>query len=180
MAPRITLLRIMTTQYDQNYKINTLQKFKCPSCDEGKGVPKCKLRAKWFHKFCSSPGNKREDAKSKIYHLSNASSSNPKDVTHSTAGLHVYKVISRRTCILKSYGICQHFSIFLRHLSSATAEFLQCGAHYLHVKWPNFSIITAEQDSNRGVLWLELFFTSLFIVLYHKLLNVKSKVFQNP
>jgi len=69
-----------------------------------------------------------------MYHLSNAPSSEPEDVTHSPAGLHVYIIISKRTCILKSYGICQQFFYFLRNLSSATAEFLQCGAHYLRVK----------------------------------------------
>jgi len=90
-------------------KITKLIRYKnstCTSGDEGKGVPKCKLCAKWIHKFCSSPCNKREDEKS------NASSSKPEDVKHSPAGLHVYKIISMRTCILKSYGICQHFFYF--------------------------------------------------------------------
>jgi len=114
-----------------------------------------------------------------MYHISNASFSKPEDVKHSPAGLHVYKIISKKTCILKGYGICHHFFYFLRNLSSATAEFLQCGAHYLHVKWPNFSINPAEQDNNKFVLRLKLFFTRLFIVLYNKLLNIKSKVFQN-
>jgi len=37
-----------------------------------------------------------------MYHLSNASSSKPENVKHNPVGRHVYKIVYKRTCILKS------------------------------------------------------------------------------